>query len=113
MKSKNEQPKSTYERARKRVEEIKGFYGHLAVYVFVNIVLLFTRDNFNFFINGNSAFGDTDFWNWMNWETYGTPLLWGIGLAFHCISVFGKNPFLGKAWEEKQIRKYLDNDNID
>ncbi len=29
-----------YEKAKKRVEEIKGFYTHLIVYVCVNIVLV-------------------------------------------------------------------------
>jgi len=107
MKSKNKKPSNSYERARKRVQDIKGFFGHLAVYGIVNGILLLTKDNFNFFVEGNSAFGDSDFLNWFNWETYGTPLLWGLGLSFHAISVFGKNPFLGKAWEERQIQKYI------
>jgi len=110
MKSKNKNPQSAYERARKRVDDIKGFYGHLLAYFVVNIVLLFTKDNFNFYVVENSAFGDSDFLNWINWETYGTPMIWGICLLFHGISVFVKNPFLGKAWEQKQIEKYL-NDN--
>ncbi len=29
-----------YEKAKKRVEEIKGFYSHLFVYIAVNIVLV-------------------------------------------------------------------------
>jgi len=29
-----------YEKAKKRVEEIKGFYSHLIVYICVNIVLV-------------------------------------------------------------------------
>ena len=35
MKSKNKQPLSSYERAQKRIKEIKGFYGHLAAFIIV------------------------------------------------------------------------------
>ncbi len=108
MQSKNKETLTSYERARKRVDDIKGFYGHLAVYIFVNGSLLLTRSNFNFYLEGNSAFADTDFLNRFNWETYGTPLFWSFGLVFHAICIFGKNPFLGKVWEERQIQKYLD-----
>jgi len=110
MQSKNKKPSNPYERARKRVDDIKGFFGHLIVYIVVNGVLLLTKENFNFFVEGNSAFGNSNFLNGFNWETYGTPLLWGLGLSFHAICVFGKNPFLGKAWEERQIQKYIEED---
>jgi len=99
---------TTYERAVKRVDDIKGFYTHLSVYIIVNIILLLTRNSFNFFVVGNSAFGDSDLLNWINWETYGTPIFWGIFLIFHFISVFVKNPFLGKEWEERHIQKFIE-----
>lgn len=113
MKTNAQQTSSSYERARRKVDDIKGFYGHLLVYLFVNGVLLFTREDFNFLINGDSAFGNSNFMNWLNWETYGTPIFWGIALAFHALSVFGRNPFLGKKWEERQLRKLLEKDKLD
>lgn len=106
--SKKKKSLTTYERAVKRVEDIKGFYSHLSVYVVVNIILLLTRDDFSFYIIGNSAFGDSDFLNWINWESYGTPIIWGAFLIFHFLSVFFKNPLLGKAWEERQIQKFIE-----
>ena len=108
MKSKNKKPLSSYERARKRVDEIKGFYGHLVAYLIVNAVLLLTRGNYSFIFENNGTFGDLEFISAINWQTYGTSLFWGIGLTFHAICVFGKNPFLGKAWEERQILKYME-----
>jgi len=113
VKTKNKKPTTAYERARKRVDDIKGFYRHLTVYLVVNTVLLLVKDDLSFYLVSNSAFEDSNFLSWINWNVYGTPILWGIGLVFHGISVFGKNPFLGKAWEEKQIRKIMEKEKLD
>ncbi len=91
--------------AKKRVEKIKGFYIHFAVYVAVNI-----------FISGIIVFGltnDSDSeYNFAeaitHFGTYSTWLFWGIGLFFHWLGVFGSNLFFGKDWEKKQIEKYMD-----
>ena len=108
MKSKNKQPLSSYDRAQKKVKDIKGFYGHLAVYVIVILVVLLTRGRF-MSIN-NTVFQDSDFLNWIDWNVFGTPIIWGIFLAIHAFRVFGKHPFLGKNWEERQIQKYMEED---
>lgn len=108
MKSKNDQHLSSYERAHKRVQDIKGFYGHLTAYLIVNIVLLLSRNNFRFMIINNNVLENTDVLEWVDWNIFGTPIIWGFFLAIHAITVFGKNPFLGKSWEERQIRKYLE-----
>lgn len=108
MSSKNKKPLSSYERAQKKVKDIKGFYVHLAVYVIVILVVLFTRGRFMSI--EHTIFQDSDFLNWIDWNVFGTPIVWGIFLAFHAVNVFGKNPFLGKAWEERQIRKYIEKD---
>lgn len=50
--------KERYERARKKVEEIKGFYIHLAIYILVNMFIV------------------------------GAGLLNGAGLVAHAIEVF-------------------------
>lgn len=77
-----------YERAQKRVKEIKGFYGNLISYCIiipflVIINLITTPDNIWFFF----------------------PMLgWGIGVAAHGMSVFA----IGKNWEEKKIREILE-----
>jgi hypothetical protein len=35
---------------------------------------------------------------------------WGIGLFFHASKTFEFNPLLGKNWEERQIKKYMEED---
>ncbi len=105
MQSKNKETLTSYERARKRVDDIKGFYGHLAAYLIVNLVVLLARGRFMSI--DNTIFQNSDYLNWIDWNVFGTPIIWGIFLVVHGISVFGKNPFLGKAWEERQIKKYM------
>ena len=81
-----------YLRARKRVEELKGFYTHLAVYIIVNTGL--------FLIN----YLTSDTW-WFYWPMIG----WGIGLAAHAVSIFTEGRF-GRQWEERKLREYMDDD---
>lgn len=87
-----------YERAKKRVENEKGFYIHLCIYLIINILLLFINTNF----------ASQGFKNWLQWHLYVTPLLWGIGLFFHWIKAFEKNPFFSKNWEENRIKKIME-----
>ena len=84
-----------YLRAQKRLKEIKGFYGHAFWYVVVNLFIIIM-------IVLNS---DGNIWHF---GTFSTALFWGIGLAFHALSVFGKNFFFSKSWEDKKIREYLE-----
>jgi two-component system LytT family sensor kinase len=81
-----------YERAAKRVNEIKGFYGNLISYCLVIPFLIF--------VNLYTA----PQYQWFWWPMLG----WGIGLASHGISVFG----ISKNWEERQIQKILDKENL-
>ena len=84
--------------AYKRVKQIKGFYVHAMVYVLVNIFIVYG----NCYGNSNKNF---DFWSW---QTFSTALFWGIGLLAHGLSVFGRNIFFGKNWEERKIQEFID-----
>jgi hypothetical protein len=87
-----------YEMAYMRVQNIKGFYIHLLVFVIVNSGILVVRSEY--FI--------TDSVNFWNWQTLNTTVFWGIGLVVHGISAFGRNIFLGKGWKEEKIQKFMD-----
>ncbi|WP_333851135.1 2TM domain-containing protein [Epilithonimonas sp.] len=78
-----------YEKAVKRVKELKGFYGNLISYCivipFLVIINLLTSPE----------------QRWFYWPMLG----WGIGLAAHGMNVFA----IGKNWEEKKIREIMNN----
>ena len=81
-----------YDRARKRVEELRGFYWHFMVFVFVNAMLL-----------GIDVLSGDGYWFY--WPLFG----WGIGVAVHALSVFAGGPF-GKQWEDRKIRQLMERD---
>lgn len=82
-----------HKKARKRVQEIKGFYGNLTAYTIIIPFLFFV----NYFSTG------FDFM-WALFPTIG----WGFGVLIHYLNTFGFAFFLGKDWEEKKIRDYMD-----
>jgi hypothetical protein len=81
-----------YQRARQRVQAIKGFYIHLMVYILVNAGLWLIN-----LVTSPAAF-------WFYWPLLG----WGIGLAAHAVAVFGVAGWMGSDWEERQISKILE-----
>jgi len=94
----------SYQRAKKKVEALKGLYGHIAVYFILNLIMIL--------INAN-VFNSSEI-NFSNWEIYFTAIMWGIGLFWHIIFVLVlynfKSNFL-KGWEERKIKEYLDKEN--
>lgn len=88
--------KEKLKRAKKQVEELKGFYIHLVIYVAVNAFILV-----NIYLRSDN------FWEWGHFVTL---FAWGIGIFFHASKVFDFNPLFGKKWEEKQIQKYIEED---
>jgi hypothetical protein len=89
-----EDQQQRYERARARVQAIKGFYIYATVFVLVNIGL--------FVINALAG----EVW-WFYWSLIG----WGIGLGAHTIGVFGfgggGGP-LARDWTERKTREMMD-----
>jgi len=93
-----------YLRAKKKVEKIKGFYWHFAVYFVVCMFLSVSKIIRN--IIGGETFLDA-FWDF---GTFAIWFFWGIGIFFHAMGVFGQNIFFGKDWEEHKIKEFMDED---
>jgi len=98
-------------KAKQKVEAIKGFYNHVVVYVVINIFLFFFKDKFVLTILNKNAIGDPDFLNWIDWNFYGTPIIWGLVLAIHGIVVFGTFSRFFTKWEDRQIKKIMQENN--
>jgi len=81
-----------YKMARKRVEEIKGFYRHLFAYIGVNVVLITIN-----LVTSPWAL-------WFYWVT----VFWGIGLFWHAMGVFVFSKFTGMSWERKKIKEIME-----
>jgi sensor histidine kinase YesM len=81
-----------YVRARKRVEELKGFYYSLISYVFVIPFLIFIWYTYS---------RHTIQWFWF-------PMFgWGLSLVFQAYRVYVDNGPLGGSWEKRKIEEYM------
>ena len=83
--------KEIYEAARKRVEEKKGFFIHLAAYIIINLILILLW-----------AFAAGGGYPWFIWPLGG----WAIGLVFHFLGVFVFAKQSG--WERRAIEKEIE-----
>jgi hypothetical protein len=87
-----------YEMARKRVEELKGFYRNLFSYVAINAFLIII----------NLVTSPKHLW------FYWVAIFWGIGVLFHAAHTFVlRGRFLGKEWEERKIRELMKKESKD
>ena len=80
-----------YERAKKRVEDTKGLYMHIGVYVIVNAALF----TINMITNPDTL--------WFFWPLIG----WGIGLALHIFGFITEGRLLGPEWEERKLHEIM------
>jgi len=84
-----------YEKAKERVESIKGFYGNLTAYLIVIPILMYVN------------YRTTSF-TWFVFPALG----WGFGLLGHGLQAFGYNPLFGRSWEERKIKEYMEDDSF-
>jgi len=83
---------TAYYRAKKRVEELKGFYGNLISYVIVIPILVFV----------NLKYSPEFQWFWFS------AAGWGFGLLMHGLKVFGYS----SNWEERKIQEILNKQEV-
>jgi hypothetical protein len=82
---------TAYYKAKKRVEELKGFYGNLMSYCIV----------IPFLVVINLMYSPQFQWFWFS------AVGWGFGLTMHALKVFGYSA----NWEERKIKEILSKEN--
>lgn len=83
--------RNKYLRAKKHVDELKGFYANLIAYCVVIPFLIF--------LNYRTSWDH----KWFYYPMFG----WGMGIVIHGFTVFG----YGANWEERKIREIMEEDN--
>ncbi|MBT8243775.1 MAG: histidine kinase [Winogradskyella sp.] len=82
----------SYLNARKRMEELKAFYGSLASYFVIIPFLIFIWYTYSRY---------TIQWFWF-------PMIgWGLSLCFQAYRVFYHNATLGVNWEQRKIKEFM------
>ena len=84
-----------YERAKKRVNQLKGFYTSLIVYIVVIIFLAV--------VNYLTSPGI--------WWFLIVAFIWGIFIVAQGISLYRKRGLFSKEWEDRKIKEYMEEDN--
>jgi RsiW-degrading membrane proteinase PrsW (M82 family) len=84
-----------YERAKKRVNQLKGFYTSLIVYIVVIIFLAVVN-----YLTSPGA-----------WWFLIVAFIWGIFIVAQGISIYRKRGLFSKEWEDKKIKEYMEEDN--
>lgn len=80
------------EKAKRRVEKVKGFYSHLGIFIVINVLLVLLN-----------VLTTPGYW-WFYWVT----LFWGIAVIFHGLRVFGREKVFSREWEKKKIQQYME-----
>ena len=90
-----------YQKAKKRIDEIKKFYKHFSVYLVINLFFI-GRRIYKDINRGDSvidAFTDVSNYNFFFW--------WGVGLIIHGFLVFGAPKVFSKDWEKRKIDEFM------
>lgn len=85
----------SYQRARKKVLQMKGFYIHLSVFVCVIMLVILSR------LLKKGHFDVAELWSFS---------FWGLGLLVHGLVVFLPGIIFGDNWEERKIKEIMDRD---
>ena len=85
----------SYKKAKSKVEAVKKFYSDLVIYIVANAI----------FIIINLVFTPSTWW-------FMFPLIiWGAFILYDAFTIFVlEKKFLGKNWEEKKIKEYMENE---
>jgi hypothetical protein len=95
-----------FQKAQKRVKELKGFYNHLKIFVIVNALLYLVKSGMLNALMPKGFPTESYYFDWVHINF----IIWGLMVVAHALILYRhKFPFL-KKWEEKQIQKYIEED---
>lgn len=84
-------------RAKKRVEVLKKYYIHLAI--FITVIVTTSIIKWVYGVKEEVLYGDFD--------TFSIWIWWALAVVFHTFKVFCSRLFLSKDWEDQKIKDYM------
>ena len=95
-----------YVKAKKRVDDIKGFYFHVIKFVIITLlILIFKGRVLEVFIE--KGVEDKNVLQWMELNILAIPIIWGLVLLVMGLRLFVFKTNILESWEKRQIQKYL------
>ncbi len=99
---------NSYEVAKKKVGAIKGFYAHVALFIFISVLMLSAKGAILDVMAEKNKEADPNFVEWLDWNIIAVILIWAAVIFVQGLVVFGR-PFI-KKWEKRKIEAYLERD---
>ena len=90
-----------YDQAKKKVDQLRGFYIHFFVYIIANTIISALKVNRN--LNNGETLNEAIF----DFATIGLWVIWGVAILFHAFAVFGFDFIFGRHWEAKKLKKFM------
>jgi len=87
-------------KAKNRVEKLKKFYNHLAIYIIINLIIT------GFKISDNLDSWDNFINELISIDVLSSWTVWGLVLLIHFISIA-----FFQGWEERKIEAYMNKEN--
>ncbi|MEM1256999.1 MAG: 2TM domain-containing protein [Bacteroidota bacterium] len=94
------------ELAKKRVAEYKGFFRHLKVFIFINGLFYLFKTGWLESIMPEGFPQEAYYFDWVDLNV----IIWGVILIVHGLTLYRHRLTFLKKWEDRQIRKYMDQD---
>lgn len=95
----NSELQERLERAKAEVKKLKGFYIHAFIFCVINVMIVI--------INIQALEPNESYFQFKNFFTL---TFWGFGLLVHGFSIFLPKWILGKNWEARKIKEYMEQD---
>jgi hypothetical protein len=89
------------ERAKKRVEELKKFYKHVAFFIVIHAFFIGRR------IYKDIEYGDSVIEAFTDISNYRLFFWWSVILVLHGLKTYRFDFFFGKNWEERKIKEEM------
>ncbi len=93
--------RNKFERAKKRVEELKKFYKHVAFYIVINGFFIGRR------IYNDIAYGDSFVDAFTDIRNYRLFFWWGVIVIIHGLKVYQFSFLFNKDWEKRKIKEEM------
>jgi len=98
----NKETITKYQKAKLRVERVKGFYTHFSIFILVNLMII-----------GLKLWGNFGSWTeftdkLLTFDTLSSFVIWGAILTIHALTVFVFPSFMGYKWQERKIQEFME-----
>ncbi|MDC6362960.1 MULTISPECIES: 2TM domain-containing protein [Flavobacteriaceae] len=95
---------SKYDRAYKRVKEIKDFYRHVMIFIVVNGTLYLIKTGILLPLLPDGVRVELQYFDWVHVNF----IIWALILLVHVVYLFRYRIEFLRTWEERQIKKIME-----